>query len=58
MLRILRLLSYAAVIVAIWLGSLQLDLSRNVRISLLAVSASVWHLLPQNLCELQLIVFS
>jgi len=40
MLRILRLLSYAAVIIAIWIASLQLDLSRNVHFSLLAVSAS------------------
>ncbi len=38
MLRISRLLSYAAVAVALWLGALQLDLSRNIRISVLAVS--------------------
>jgi hypothetical protein len=37
MLRILRLLSYAAVALAVWLGALQLDLPRGLHIAALLV---------------------
>lgn len=40
MLRILRLLSYVAVALALWIAALQLDLSRNAHLCVLAVRPS------------------
>lgn len=40
MLRISRLLSYAAVAVALWIGALQLDLSDSARFAVIVVSPS------------------
>lgn len=37
MLRILRLLSYAAVALALWIAALQLNLSRHAHLCVLAV---------------------
>lgn len=41
MLRILRLLSYAAVAIALWIAALQLDLSRNAHLCVLAAPVVV-----------------